>query len=193
MLLNQQAKIIMKKEISENVKLLEGIKVSLTGKTITITGAKGNITRTFHHPNVKITQETNMIKFSATKATKREKSKIYSFAAHTKNMMMGAMNGCVYKLKICASHFPMSVTMNGKEIQVKNFLGEKVPRIIKIKENVTVKIQGEIITVESADRELAGNTASKIEHLTFIAKKDRRVYQDGIYITEKNNKPLVEQ
>ena len=49
----------------------------------------------------------------------------------------------------------------------------------------TVTVQGDKITVESPNKEDAGQTASEIELLTRISKKDPRVFQDGIYIIEK--------
>jgi large subunit ribosomal protein L6 len=79
----------------------------------------------------------------------------------------------------------MNVALSGNELVVKNFLGEKVPRTIKFDQGVKVKISGDIIEIESPDIELAGRTASKFEGLTFVSKRDRRIFQDGIYITQK--------
>ncbi len=59
---------------------------------------------------------------------------------------------------------------------MQNFLGEKVPRVIKLKQGVDVKIEGQEITVESPDKELAGQTAAAIEQLCKITKRDRRIF-----------------
>jgi large subunit ribosomal protein L6 len=105
-------------------------------------------------------------------------------------MIKGATEGHVYKLKVCSGHFPMNVAVAGKDFVVKNFLGEKKPRQVAIKEGVDVKVEGEIVTVESCDKELAGQTAADIETLTRITNRDLRIFQDGIYITEKDGKPV---
>ena len=108
----------------------------------------------------------------------------------SKKILKGVVEGHVYQLKICSSHFPMSAAVNNGEFSVKNFLGEKVPRTIKIKENVDVKVEGDIITVESPDKELAGQTAASIEQLCKITNRDRRIFQDGIYIISKAGKEI---
>ena len=46
------------------------------------------------------------------------------------------------------------------------------------------------ITIESPDKELAGNTASQLELLTAVKNRDLRVFQDGIYIVNKAGKDL---
>lgn len=79
----------------------------------------------------------------------------------------------------------MNVSLAGSKLSVKNFLGEKIPRITEIPQGVAVKIEGDKITVTSIDTELGGRTSSNIEQLTRIARRDRRIFQDGIYIIQK--------
>ena len=93
-----------------------------------------------------------------------------------------------YKNPIPAS---ACVILNNKnEIVIKNFLGEKVPRVLKIKEGAKVKIDGEIVLVESCDKEIAGQVAADIEKLTVIKNRDNRIFQDGIHIINKSGKQI---
>src|SRR3989338_8051157 len=71
--------------------------------------------------------------------SKKEKKIINTFKSHLKWMLEGVEEPFVYQVKICSSHFPMNVIIEGKKIIVKNFLGEKVPRKTEIVENVEVK------------------------------------------------------
>ena len=100
-------------------------------------------------------------------------------------MIAGCQQPFVYKLKVCSGHFPITVKKEGEKIFISNFLGEKIPRVSPILPHVDVKIDKDIIIVSSSDREAAGQTAANLERATYITKRDRRVFQDGCYITEK--------
>lgn len=172
-------------DINQKVKIPEGVTAEVVNGIVKIKGQKGENQRTLSHRNVKISVENGEIILNSKKPTKREKTIIGTFKAHIKNMIKGVTEGFTYKLKVASSHFPISVNTDGKEFVVKNFLGEKIPRKCKIPEGATVKVDGPTITVESIDIEKAGKAAGLIEQATRITKRDRRVFQDGIYITQK--------
>ena len=59
-----------------------------------------------------------------------------------------------------------------------------------IRQDVTVKVEGQDVVVESNDKEAAGQVASRLERLTRRPGFDKRIFMDGIYITEKDGKPV---
>lgn len=123
-----------------------------------------------------------------TKITKKiGKRKIGALFGHVKNMIEGLREGYVYELEMCNVHFPMSITFDKakKEIAVKNMLGEKTPRVLKISDKVEVEVKVPRITVKSYDLEAAGQTAADLEKITKIRNRDRNKFQDGIFITKK--------
>ena len=173
-----------KKEIKAEIEIPEGITVEI-GELIKIKGKAGEVSKNLSNPNVKISKNGNKIVLKALKSTKREQKLVNTFKAHLKNMLIGANETYIYKLKICSGHFPLNVSVKGNEFIVKNFFGEKIPRILKIKEGANIKIEGDIITVDSPNKEIAGQAAASIEQLVKRTNYDIRIFQDGIWIIEK--------
>ena len=179
----------MKVKIENEIEIPKGVTISREVGIVSVKGPKGEVKRVANKDKVEWKIESDKITISCKKASKREKKAINTFTAHINNMIKGVQNTFVYKLKVCSgppqSHFPMQVTCAGGLFTVKNFLGEKIARTIKINQGVTVKVTGTDILVESPDIELAGGAASNIEQLVRISDKDKRTFQDGIYITQK--------
>lgn len=184
--------VIIVARLKREINIPEGVQLELENHTYKFKGPKGESQRKFFSPNVKITKQENKIILepNAKKPSKREKTMINTFTAHINNLIKGVQEGYLYKLKICSGHFPMTVTVDKNKVIIKNFLGEKVPRKARILEETTVKIDGEIITVEGTDIEKTGQTAVNIEKATVIKGRDKRRFQDGIYLTNKHGKPI---
>lgn len=175
----------MRKELQEKIEIPAGIEVSIEGDTIKLKNNKNEIERRFF--GFKIRKEENFLILEEKKATKKEKKLMKTIKAHIINAILGLQNNYKYKLQICAVHFPMNVAFDKakNEIVIKNFLGEVKPRIAKILSGVDVKVEKEFVTVEGHNKDKTGQTAANIEKATKLTNRDRRVFQDGIYIIEK--------
>lgn len=180
----------MKKELFQEIEIPEGIEVKIDDATILVKGPEGENERTFNKNKLVFEIKDNKIFVGQKLATKTEKKMMNTFAAHIKNMIAGVQNKFEYTLKVCSTHFPINLEVEGKSISIKNFLGEKIPRNAKILDGSDVKIEGDIITVTSLNKELAGQTAANFETATRIGKRDRRVFQDGIFIINKAGKEI---
>lgn len=178
----------MKQAIEYKVAVPEGVSASVDNSVLTVKGKQGEVSRSFAHPLIGVTVDGSEIVIACEKATKREKCQMGTFNAHAKNMVNGVQEKFRYTLRICSSHFPMNVSVSGQTVSVKNFLGEKNPRLVDVPVGVSAKVEDKDIIVESVDRELAGIAASRIEQLTRVTNKDRRIFQDGIYITGKDQR-----
>lgn len=174
------------KNMQEELEIPSGINTIIKGNEITLSKDDKEVKRILNNRiNVKV--EGNKIILSSKKATKREKKVLYTTKAHIKNAFEGLTKGFKYKLQAVSVHFPMTVEVDktNNQLLVKNFLGEKKPRVITIIKGVEVKVNKEHIEVESVDIEKAGQVAANIEKGTRIRFRDRRIFQDGIFITQK--------
>jgi large subunit ribosomal protein L6 len=176
--------------LTESIEIPQKTEAKLDGRVLTIKGPKGELSREVIFQKILLAIDGKKISLSSKNATKREKTHLGTLKAHIKNMIKGVLEGHVYKLKICSGHFPMNVSATSDTLTVKNFLGEKVPRVLKLKKGVKVSVEGAEVTVEGTDIEKAGQVAADIEQLTRITNRDIRIFQDGIYITKKSKRQL---
>ena len=176
------------KNYQETIGVPKEITIKLENDVLIVTGPKGELKRNFFHPQIKLSVQDNKVLLNIPKMTKREKTQLGTIKAHINNMFRGVKLGFVYKMKICSGHFPMNVSVKNNEFIIKNFIGEKVPRVLKLNPGVKVVVDGEFVTVEATDIELAGQVAGQIEFLSKRVGFDRRIFQQGIFITEKPKK-----
>lgn len=177
--------IKMKKELFTEIEIPEGIEIKLEENNITIKGPEGENSRTFKIGRLDFNIKDNKIILGNKFSTKTEKKIMNTLVAHIKNMIKGVQEKFEYQLKICFSHFPFTIKQEGNKIIVKNFLGEKVDRIVEMPKGAEIEIKKDIITIKSIDKEIAGQASANLEAITKIKRRDKRIFQDGIYITNK--------
>ena len=177
-------------KLKDKLEVPEKIQVELENHIIKIKGEKGELQRQIIIPNVLVKKEEKTLLFTSKYNTKKEKRMVNTFKAHINNMIKGVTEGFTYKLKVCSGHFPINIEIKDKQLIIKNFFGEKKARSANILEGVDVKINGDEITVEGIDKELTGQTAANLERATDIKNRDKRIFQDGIWILEKSGVPI---
>jgi len=181
----------MRQDLFEHIiEAPKGVTFKLDGSLIEVQGPKGINKRDLRFPHVSLKLESNILTIIGKKITRKHKKVINTFKSHIINLIKGVTDGYEYQLKVCSSHFPMSVSVKDNQVIVKNYLGGKIPIISKIRSNVNVKINGDLIFVTGIDKESVGQTAANIEKSTIARKKDRRKFQDGCYIINKAGIPI---
>lgn len=172
--------------IEHTVEIPEGVSASIDGEKVTITGPKGSVSRDFVSARHDILQEGGALLVRIDVPRRKEKALAGTWNAHLNNMVKGVTDGFTYTLKALYSHFPMTLAVKGNQLIVTNYFGERVPRSANILSGVDVKVQNKTeIVVSGIDKEAVGQTAANIERSTTVKKRDRRVFQDGIYLIEK--------
>ncbi|MCU4717361.1 50S ribosomal protein L6 [Halapricum hydrolyticum] len=155
---------------------------------LTVEGPQGSVTRRLWYPDVSVDVESDEVVIESDEDDAKTRATVGTFESHVENMFHGVTEGWEYKMEIFYSHFPMQVRAESDEVVIENFLGEKAPRKTPIHGDTEVDVDGEEITLSGPSIEDVGQTAADIEQLTRVTDKDVRVFQDGVYITEKPNR-----
>lgn len=177
----------MKRKFNLDVEIPEGIECVFGMTENNLKCKKGDLEteKVILIPGTVVKIVDKKININCEKANKKTIAIIKSVSAHIKNIFEGLSEKFVYELEICFVHFPMTVKVEGQKITISNFLGEKINRTANILSGVDVKIKGQKVTVTGHDIEKTGQTAANIENATRVPKKDKRIFQDGIFMTSK--------
>lgn len=175
----------MRHVITESLALPESAQIVFENDVLTLSQSGTTLTRTIAVPATLITLKGTTLTFHAPKGNKMQFKGIKSQLAHVKNMIRGLKEKYTYKLEACNVHFPMTLKVEAGKLVITNFLGEKTPRYALLPAGVDVVIKGTTLTITSPNREQAGQAVSVIEAATKVRKRDRRVFQDGIFLTER--------
>ena len=191
-MVEKKAKFGSKKKdgITLEVQIPEGIQASLDGRKITVKGSQGQLTKTLQSRTVNVKLDGNKITLTTPQNRKKHRALIHTARGNILNMIHGVRDKVSYKLKICYSHFPMGVKVQGNIMLIDNFLGERHPRKSLLLEGVHVDVKGQDVILTGVDKENVAQSAANIEQTTRIKKLDPRVFQDGIFIVEKDGKPV---
>lgn len=169
----------------KSMALAESASIEVSGKKVKVSGPKGTIEREFVPRDLLIEKTDSRVKVSSQSEKKSQRAIVGTTMAHIRNMMVGVTKGYTYRLKIVFSHFPVTVKVEKDKVIIQNFMGERKPRIASIVGGAQVKIEGQDVTVTGIDLDEVSQTAGNIELTTRITGYDRKVFEDGIWITSK--------
>jgi len=159
--------------------------VTVEEGTVTVSGPKGALTRTFLEPQLSLVREGNEIVASTELSRKKTRAIVGTAIAHFRNMCIGVQHGYEYTMKIVYSHFPITVEAKGDTIFIKNFIGERGIRTARLIGDVSVKTTEDEVIINGIDIEHVSQSAANIQLATKIRDKDRRIFLDGIYVIRK--------
>ena len=159
----------------------EGVKVTMKGTVMHVTGPKGQLERDMRFPQISVKVKEREVVIATDSERKRITAMVGTYGAHTKNMFTGVTEGFEYHMKVVYSHFPIQLKLQGNRLEISNFLGEKKSRYARVEPGVSAKVGNDEIILSGIDKEAVGTSFANIEHATRIRNRDPRVFQDGIY------------
>ncbi len=173
------------KKLEKKTEIPDGVKVELKGDEVVVTGGEETLTIRFRHPRIVLSVEGQRVVARCDYPSKGDTALMGTIISHVRNMIVGVTEGFEYKMKIVYSHFPIKASVQGSEFVVENFLGERSPRRARILGKTKVDVKGDEVILTGPSIGDVGQSAANIEQVTMIKGYDPRVFQDGIYITQK--------
>ncbi|KAL7477701.1 hypothetical protein ACHAW6_003496 [Cyclotella cf. meneghiniana] len=178
---------------SRTIEIPEGVSVEIAARHVKVTGPRGSLSRDFKHINMDLRKVGDKsVRVDLWFANRKQLACVRTVCSHIDNMFVGVTRGFQYKMRFVYSHFPINVSLNGNEVEIRNFLGEKRVRKIALLEGVKYDRSADVkdeITLSGNDIALVSLTAAQIQQATNVRNKDLRKFLDGIYVSDKGPIP----
>ena len=168
------------------IQIPKDVKVNLKGGILQVQGPLGKVYKNFKKIPVLIEINDNKILLKKTGERKKYLAILNTSKSLIQTLCTGVVDGFTIKMKIVYSHFPVTVKIEGKKVLIKNFQGERAPRISIIKGNTKVVVKGDDVIITGHVLTDVSQTAANIQLKTKVKNKDHRVFLDGIYRYSKS-------
>ncbi len=167
------------------VTLPSGVKVSVSGTTVSVEGPKGKITKTFS-PSVAIVVEDGQVKLSPADATRFANAMYGTARAIVNNMVKGVVSGFTKDLEIFGVGF--GAALKGTTLNLK--LGYSHDINYQIPAGVTVILDGSTkLKVTGVDKHMVGQAAASIKMFAPVEPyKGKGVRIIGEHVIRKEGK-----
>ncbi|KAF2661079.1 60S ribosomal protein L9-A [Lophiostoma macrostomum CBS 122681] len=180
----------------ETLEIPEGVKVSIKTRNVVgkLTKSLGHLAVSFTHP------KANIIKIELHHGSRKSVATLRTVRTLINNLIIGVTKGYKYKMRYVYAHFPINVNVEKNsetdqfEVEIRNFIGEKIVRRIVVRPGVDVEIskaQKDELLLLGNSLEDVSQSAADIQQICRVRNKDIRKFLDGLYVSERGN--IVEE
>eukprot|EP00758_Cryptobia_borreli_P007178 Tbor_TRINITY_DN5255_c6_g2::TRINITY_DN5255_c6_g2_i2::g.16623::m.16623/K02940/RP-L9e, RPL9; large subunit ribosomal protein L9e len=188
----------MKIKSQKSLGIPEGCTCTIKDRVVTVTGPRGTLKKDLRHMNLDFKVSKNLKTVTAVRwyGAKQDISLLGTSLSHIRNMFTGVTKGFRFKIRFASAHFPINVTVEGQEVEIRNFIGEKRVRRQSICPGVKVyrtdpSVVKDELVMEGNDLEEVAREAALTHSMCLVKKKDIRKFLDGLYVMSKSN--IVEE
>lgn len=181
----------------EDLKVPEGVKVSIKTRQVTVEGPRGTLKKDLGHLAVSFQQpDASTIKIEMHHGARKNVAALRTVRSLVNNMIIGVTKGFKYKMRYVYAHFPINVNLDKDNdtglwvVEIRNFLGEKLVRRITLGEGVEVEASKNVkdeLVLSGNSIENVSQSAADIQQICRVRNKDIRKFLDGIYVSERGN------
>jgi len=154
-----------------------------------MTGRLGTVETDLSHTGSELNLENGALRITVPGSGRRAQALLGTILSKIRNMSRGVSQGFTYKMRVVSSHFPITVKVQGKQVLIENFIGERFKRYADIIGDTKVDVREDEIIVTGIDKEAVGQTVANIEGACRIRSRDLRKFPDGIYVYQKTVGP----
>jgi len=179
---------------TEELDIPEGVDVTVKSRIITVKGPRGNLVKNVRHidMDIRLVKSKNSAKVTLAvwQGGRKHVACLRTIRSLISNMIKGVTKGFQYKMRAVYAHFPINCIIQdgGASVEIRNFLGEKIVRNVKMLEGVKIyesKAQKDELILEGTDVQNVSQSAASIHGVCRVRNKDIRKFLDGIYVSEK--------
>lgn len=171
----------------------EGVTVEIKARIITVTGPRGTLSKNLRHIDVTFNKINNRaIRITVHNGDRKHVAALRTVKSLISNLITGVTKGYKYKMRYVYAHFPINVNIVEKDgdkyVEIRNFLGEKRVRAVKIHEGVDATpstTQKDELVLSGNSLEHVSQNAADIQQICRVRNKDIRKFLDGIYVSER--------
>ncbi|GAO49378.1 hypothetical protein G7K_3528-t2 [Saitoella complicata NRRL Y-17804] len=175
----------------ETLAIPEGVTVEIKARIIKVTGPRGTLEKNLRHVDMEIRKVSEeQIKFVVWHGARKHVACLRTVRSLINNMIIGVTKGFRYKMRYVYAHFPINVNVieDGRVVEIRNFLGQKVVFKVNMLEGVSVNTQStqkDELILEGNSLENVSQSAASIQQICAVKNKDIRKFLDGIYVSER--------
>lgn len=181
----------------ESLTIPEGVKVSIKSRLVTVEGPRGKLSKNLNHLAVNFSHpKKNIINIELHHGARKNVATLRTVRTLINNLIIGVTKGFKYKMRYVYAHFPINVNFEKNndtglhEVEIRNFLGEKIVRRVIMQPGVEVeasKNQKDELQLYGNSLENVSQSAADIQQICRVRNKDIRKFLDGLYVSEKGN------
>merc|ERR1712027_160147 len=176
---------------NQSVTIPEDVDASVKSRVVTVKGSRGTLVKSFKHLAVDISMPNKKtVRVEKWFGKKKELAAVRTVCSHITNLINGVTKGYKYKMRAVYAHFPINcaISEGGTLVEVRNFLGEKYTRKVRMHDGVKCgnsKEQKDELLLTGNSLEAVSQSAALIQQSTTVKNKDIRKFLDGLYVSEK--------
>ncbi|KIW67475.1 hypothetical protein PV04_06722 [Phialophora macrospora] len=184
----------------EQLVIPEDVKIHIRSRIVTVEGPRGKLTKDLSHIAVTFTigkdkAGKQLVQIEIHHGSRKNVATLRTVKSLIQNLVIGVTKGYKYKMRYVYAHFPINVNIEKNpdglyQLEVRNFLGEKIVRNVTMHEGVTVEASKGVkdqIEITGNSLENVSQSAADLQQICRVRNKDIRKFLDGLYVSERGN------